>query len=61
MFEVAGRLFYTLAIALTPLSSASAILQATPLVVVMGAALIFGERVGWRRWTAIARRVLSAC
>lgn len=54
VFEVAGRLFYTLAIALTPLSSASAILQATPLVVVMGAALFFGERVGWRRWTAIA-------
>ena len=54
VFEVAGRLFYTLAIALTPLSSASAILQATPLVVVMGAALIFGERVDWRRWTAIA-------
>lgn len=52
-FEVAGRLFYTLAIALTPLSSASAILQATPIVVVAGAALIFGERVGWRRWTAI--------
>ena len=53
VFEVAGRLFYTLAIALTPLSSASAILQATPLVVVSGAALIFGERVGWRRWLAI--------
>ena len=52
-FEVMGRLFYTLAIALTPLSSASAILQATPLVVVAGAALIFGERVGWRRWLAI--------
>ncbi|TKA95262.1 DMT family transporter [Cereibacter changlensis] len=52
--ESAGRLFYTLAIALTPLSSASAILQATPLVVVGGAALIFGEKVGWRRWTAIA-------
>ena len=53
-FEVLGRLFYTLAIAFTALSSASAILQATPLVVVAGAALIFGERVGWRRWTAIA-------
>ncbi|PKP68986.1 MAG: EamA family transporter [Alphaproteobacteria bacterium HGW-Alphaproteobacteria-4] len=52
--EVAGRLGYTLAIALTPLSNASAILQATPLVVVAGAALIFGERVGWRRWAAIA-------
>jgi drug/metabolite transporter (DMT)-like permease len=53
VFEVMGRLFYTLAIAFTALSSASAILQATPLVVVAGAALIFGERVGWRRWTAI--------
>lgn len=52
-FEVTGRLFYSLAIALTPLSVASAILQATPLVVVSGAALIFGETVGWRRWTAI--------
>ncbi len=52
-FEVTGRLFYTLAIALTPLASASAILQATPLVVV-DAALIFGETVGWRRWTAIS-------
>ena len=51
--EVAGRLFYTLAIAITPLSSATAILQATPLVVVAGAAMIFGERVGWRRWSAI--------
>lgn len=53
IFEVMGRLFYTLAIAMTPLSSASAILQATPLVVVAGAALVFGERVGWRRWAAI--------
>lgn len=54
VFEVAGRLFYTLAIALTPLSSATAILQATPIVVVAGAAVVFGERVGWRRWSAIA-------
>lgn len=54
VFEVMGRLFYTLAIALTPLSSASAILQATPLVVVAGAAVVFGEKVGWRRWAAIS-------
>lgn len=53
MSEVAGRLGYTLALAFTPLSSASAILQATPLVVVAGAALFFGETVGWRRWAAI--------
>ena len=52
-FEVTGRLFYMLAIALTPLSAATVILQATPLVVVGGAAIVFGEKVGWRRWTAI--------
>jgi drug/metabolite transporter (DMT)-like permease len=53
LFEVLGRLFYMLAIALTPLSSATVILQATPVVVVAGAALVFGEKVGMRRWTAI--------
>jgi len=52
-FEVAGRLFYSLAIALTPLSTTSAILQATPLVVVAGAAVLLGETVGWRRWSAV--------
>ena len=38
---------------LTPISSASAILQATPLVVTLGAALFLGDPVGWRRWSAI--------
>ncbi|WP_424989879.1 DMT family transporter [Fluviibacterium sp. S390] len=52
--EMLGRLGYTMAIALMPLSTVSAILQATPLVVVAGAALIFHEKVGWRRWLAIA-------
>ena len=52
-FEVVGRLGYTLGIALTPLSNASTILQATPLVVVAGAAIVFSERVDFRRWIAI--------
>ena len=52
-FELTGRLFYALALALTTLSSSTIILQATPIVVVLGAALFFGERVGWRRWAAI--------
>ncbi|MFC3182968.1 DMT family transporter [Cypionkella sinensis] len=52
-FEITGRLFYALAIALTPISVASAILQATPLVVVLGAALFFGETVGLKRWLLI--------
>ncbi len=51
--EIVGRLFFMLAIALTPLSTASAILQATPLVVIAGAALVFGERVGLVRWLAV--------
>lgn len=53
VFEFVGRLFYVLAIALTPLSSATAILQATPVLVVLGASLYFRERVGWRRWVAV--------
>ena len=54
MCEVVGRLFYALAIALTPISTASAILQATPLVVVPAAAVLFHERVGGFRWAMIA-------
>ena len=51
--EMTARLTYTLSLALIPLSTASTILQATPLVVVMGAAIFFGEKVGWHRWLAI--------
>lgn len=58
VFEITGRLFYMLAIALTPLSAATVILQATPIVVVASAALLFGERVGWRRWMAV---VIGLC
>ena len=52
-FEVTGRLFFGLSLAFGDLSTTSAILQATPLVVVLGAVVVFGETVGWRRWTAI--------
>lgn len=58
-FEVVGRLFYALALALTPISVASAILQATPLVVVTGAALIFRETVGALRWSLIGAGFLA--
>ncbi len=52
--EAAGSLCFVSALALIPLSLASAVIQATPLVVAMGAALFLGLTVGWRRWTAIA-------
>ena len=51
--ELFGALFFVLAIALTPLSSASAILQVVPLLVTIGAAIFFKEKVGWRRWSAV--------
>ena len=46
-------------IALTPISTASAILQATPLVVVLGAALLFGEKVSGLRWALITNGFLG--
>ena len=51
--ELIGTIGFVTALALTPISSASAILQATPLAVTLGAALFLGETVGWRRWSAI--------
>ncbi|MBV2361064.1 DMT family transporter [Thalassococcus sp. CAU 1522] len=51
--EMIGTLGFVTAITTIPLSTASAVLQATPLVMTMGAALIFAEPVGWRRWSAI--------
>ena len=52
--EVVGSIGLITAIALTPLSSASAIMQATPLFITLCAALFMGEQVGWRRWSAIS-------
>jgi len=52
--EIGGTLSFLSAIAHMPLANAIAILQALPLVITLGAALVFGEPVGWRRWLAIA-------
>jgi drug/metabolite transporter (DMT)-like permease len=51
--ELIGAVGFVTAIALIPLSTASAILQAGPLLVTLGAAIFLGEPVGWRRWGAI--------
>lgn len=51
--EVVGTVGFVLGFVLASLSTASAILQATPLVVTLGAALFLGAQVGWRRWIAI--------
>lgn len=52
--EIGGTLTFLSAIAHMPLANAAAIFQAQPLAITLGAALVFGEPVGWRRWLAIA-------
>lgn len=51
--EVSARLFHVMALAVVPLSLVTAILQAAPVLVVAGCAVIFHERVGLLKWTAI--------
>jgi drug/metabolite transporter (DMT)-like permease len=51
--ELGATVFFLIALAHLPLGNISAILQALPLVVTMGAALFLAEPVGWRRWLSI--------
>nr|WP_281379971.1 DMT family transporter [Aminobacter niigataensis] len=51
--EVGGTICFLAALPHLPLANISAVLQALPLAVTMGAALFLGEGVGWRRWLAI--------
>ncbi len=51
--ETLATILFLIAIAQMPVANVSAILQAMPLVVTIGAALFFAEPVGWRRMLAI--------
>ena len=51
--EMLGTVTFLIGLQHIPLGNASAILQALPLAVTMGAALFLNEKVGWRRWLAI--------
>jgi len=52
--ELTATVLFLFALTHMPLANVSAVLQALPLAVTMGAALFLGEAVGWRRWIAIA-------
>ena len=52
--EMASAVTFILALRHLPIGNITAMLQALPLAVTMGAALVFAEPVGWRRWSAIA-------
>lgn len=51
--EAIGAVAFVTSLALVPLSTVAAVFQVTPLVITMGGALFLGERVGWRRWSAV--------
>jgi drug/metabolite transporter (DMT)-like permease len=51
--DLFAALFYVIAVVNSPLSSASAILQFSPLLVTLGAALFLRERVSLGSWIAI--------
>ncbi|MDA7592604.1 DMT family transporter [Rhodobacteraceae bacterium] len=51
--DLFGALSFTSAMVLIPMSLLASILQATPLFVTLGATVLLGEKVGWRRWSAI--------
>ncbi len=52
--ELAATFFFLTALMHMPLANVTAVLQALPLTVTLGAALFFGEVIGWRRIVAIA-------
>lgn len=51
--EMAAAYFFLNALINMPIANATAIIQALPLTVSLGAALFLGEQVGWRRFMAI--------
>jgi drug/metabolite transporter (DMT)-like permease len=51
--ELFGTALFVLSLALVPIITISAIIQVSPLLVTLGAAVLLRERVGIRRWSAI--------
>lgn len=50
--DTAGGWSFQLALARMPYADLSAISQLSPLAITAASALFFGEKVGWRRWSA---------
>lgn len=50
--EIGATFCFLTALFNMPIANATAVLQAAPLAITMGAALFLKEAVGWRRWSA---------
>lgn len=57
--DTTGAWGFQLALARMPYADLSAIGQLIPLTITAASALFFGEKVGWRRWTATAFGLLG--
>ncbi len=53
-FEMGAMVAFLTALVNMPIANATAILSALPLAITLGAAVFFGESLGWRRISAIA-------
>jgi drug/metabolite transporter (DMT)-like permease len=51
--DVAATIFFLEALLRMPLANLSALMQALPLLITLCAALFYGDKIGWRRMTAI--------
>ncbi len=51
--ELAATVLFLVALTRMPLANLSAVMQFLPLAVTLGGALVYRDRVGWRRMTAI--------
>lgn len=52
--EVGAAFFFLNALIRMPIANVTALLQMLPLTLTLCGALLLGERVGWRRWAAVA-------
>ncbi|MEQ8354500.1 MAG: DMT family transporter [Kiloniellaceae bacterium] len=52
--EIGSAISFLTALYHMPIANATAILQSIPLAITLAAALFLGEKVGWRRYSAIA-------
>ena len=57
--EMVATILFLVALVTLPLADLTAITQLAPLALTAAAALLFGEYVGWRRWTATAAGFLG--
>lgn len=53
LIEGCAAISFVTSLSLVDLTVQAAIIQATPLIVTLGAALVLKEPVGWRRWSAV--------